>query len=118
MAQRQHLLLTTATIPELATLSIQPSKDDSLMLPQMEIPSVITPLTHLLPAQFAFVIPHGVLSQEDIDALQQGKKFIHFQGYIKYRDVFDRYRETRFCYSWRKTIGDWAQSGVLANWET
>ncbi|HEY1526558.1 MAG TPA: hypothetical protein VGH51_10000 [Candidatus Angelobacter sp.] len=36
-------------------------------------------------------------------AIREGKLFIHFYGYVEYKDVFDRQRKTRFRYLWRST---------------
>lgn len=40
------------------------------------------------------------LDEIHVDRIYRGKLFIHFQGYIKYRDVFGRDHETRFSYKW------------------
>jgi hypothetical protein len=47
------------------------------------------------------VIIHQHLDDAKRDAIQQGKLILQFYGQIKYRDVFDNIRETRFRYLWR-----------------
>lgn len=47
------------------------------------------------------VIIHGQLDDSKREAIRQGKLFLQFCGQIKYRDVFDNLRETRFRYLWK-----------------
>jgi len=47
------------------------------------------------------VIIHGQLDDSKREAIRQGKLFLQFYGQIKYRDVFDNLRETRFRYLWK-----------------
>lgn len=42
---------------------------------------------------------HGTLSSEDLEAIQQGKKFFYIWGWAEYHDIFEgtKKRVTRFC---------------------
>jgi hypothetical protein len=62
----------------------------------MPIPSAIT-------AQDPVVLAQDVLhpfTEEEIDRIRQLKSFVHFTGYIRYKDVFDGNHETRFNRVW------------------
>jgi hypothetical protein len=74
---------------------------ERLSLPMVPIPRQITPQTPL------DAMPHLTISmsEEDVEAIRGGTKFFHFRGFIKYRDVFDRERETSFCYCWNVYFG-------------
>lgn len=41
------------------------------------------------------------LSRLIVEMIENRKSFVHFFGYIKYRDFFERERETAFSYRWR-----------------
>jgi hypothetical protein len=61
-----------------------------------------------------------------VDFINNRKSFLHFFGYFRYQDVFERERETVFCYTWHPRApfpaigGDgWVKSGPTnANHET
>ncbi len=64
--------------------------------------------------------------QYEIDRIGHSQSFIHFYGYIEYKDFMDRIHVTSFCYTWKPrppgpTIGwdHWDKSGPPdANLET
>lgn len=57
----------------------------------------------------SWVLPQLSVTQEDIDCLEQGKKFIHFWGKIVYRDVFydvfpeERITAFRYCFGYSQS---------------
>jgi hypothetical protein len=55
------------------------------------------------------------LEDSDIEAIQTEKVFVHFCGFIKYRDIFGREHETRWRYIWQEYFwdlpGEWHQHG-------
>ena len=62
----------------------------------MPIPSAITP-------QSPVVLAQDVLhpcTEEEIDSVRQLKSFVHFTGFVRYKDVFDGEHETRFNRVW------------------
>jgi hypothetical protein len=74
--------------------------DDGHWSPAMSIPQVITPDQRTLEVQVPGIYPKLALEQDDIDAVEAGKKFIHVRGFIKYNDVFGTERWTRFRRMW------------------
>jgi hypothetical protein len=90
------------------------TSSNSLMFP-MSLPEVITPLTPLK-EQTTFIGPKWTLEQADIDRLNDGTMFIHFNGFVQYKDVFDRERETRFRYAWQTGTQVMPDGKRLAYW--
>jgi hypothetical protein len=74
--------------------------DDAHWFPAMSIPQIISPNDRVIEAQVQGIFPKMTLEQEDIDAIDAGKKFIHFRGFIRYDDVFGTERATRFRRMW------------------
>jgi hypothetical protein len=74
--------------------------DDGHWSPAMSIPQVITPDERTVEAHLHGIYPKLNLEQDDIDAVEAGKKFIHVRGFIKYNDVFGTERWTRFRRMW------------------
>ncbi len=82
--------------------SAQPSADSTYIFP-MGIPEAITPESRVI-NKSALIRPKIKLDQADIDSIYAKKAFVHFHGFIKYKDVFDRPpHETRFRYLWKVT---------------
>ena len=75
-------------------------KDDGQWWPAMSIPQVITPENRVQEAQVQGIFPRSNLDQSDIDAIDAGKRFIHFRGFVKYNDVFGAERSTRCRRVW------------------
>jgi hypothetical protein len=62
-------------------------------------------------------MPNFMLTAEDVKAVLQERLFIHLLGFTKYKDVFDRDRETRFRFRWAESgipflAGSWEMSGI------
>ena len=74
--------------------------EDAHWWPAMTIPQVITPDNRMQQAQVQGVFPKPVLEQADIEAIDAGRKFIHFRGFVKYNDVFGAERWTRCRRMW------------------
>ena len=89
----------------------------------INIPKVIPPG---FPAQTCNALFFRILDQFEIDQINHQRTFVHFRGFIRYKDFMERERETTFCYTWRPrapfpAIGmeRWDKSGpVEANRET
>ena len=94
--------------------------DDGQWYPAMSIPQVITPDNRVQEAQVQGVFPKSNLEQSDIAAIDAGKKFIHFRGFVKYNDVFGAERWTRCRRMWEFAMlrnpdgsrsGHWSKRG-------
>jgi hypothetical protein len=91
---------------------------------RISIPPTISPRETTEP-QHSFLL--RVLDSFEIEQIEHKKSFIHFVGFIKYKDFMGRERETTFCHTWhprpsnRLVIGPagWQKSGPPeANRET
>jgi hypothetical protein len=63
----------------------------------LDIPKVITKDT-VLKEQKALIWPS--LSGDTLQEVKDGKSFVHFYGFVRYTDVFDKERETGWYYPW------------------
>jgi len=79
----------------------EPPSTDSHMLP-MALPEVMTPLNPVV-EKSAFFMPKFRLEETEIEGIRERKAFVHFRGFIKYRDIFEKERETNFQYVWNVT---------------
>jgi hypothetical protein len=79
--------------------SLEPP-DDAKWWPAMSIPQVISPNNRVVEAVVHGIFPRMDLQPPDIEAIDAGKKFIHFRGFIRYEDVFGTERSTRFLRVW------------------
>src|ERR1019366_5063188 len=79
--------------------SLEPP-DDAKWWPAMSIPQVISPNNRVVEAVVHGIFPRMDLEPPDIEAIDAGKKFIHFRGFIRYEDVFGTERSTRFLRVW------------------
>jgi hypothetical protein len=102
--------VTTAYISEsAANAGLSESQDslpdETLFRPSIyKLPSIVVPTATPLLETSGMFLPKMQLDKTDIDAIVQGKLFVHFWGFIKYRDVFydvfQEERETTFRYVW------------------
>ena len=74
--------------------------DDAQWRPAMSIPQIITPNDRVIEAHVQDIFPKSTLAQSDIEAIDTGKHFIHFRGFIRYNDVFGTERSTTFRRVW------------------
>ncbi len=79
--------------------SLEPP-DDAKWWPAMSIPQVIGPNNRMVEGVVQGIFPKMDLQPPDIEAIDAGKKFIHFRGFIRYEDVFGAERSTRFLRVW------------------
>ena len=82
--------------------SAEPSATKSSYVLPMALEQVFTPQSPVVD-KFAFLSPAMKLEKGDVDKINERKSFVHFRGFIKYKDVFERERETRFQYLWSVT---------------
>ena len=94
--------------------------DDPHWFPAMNIPQVVTPDHRVAEGHAQGIFPRMTLEQADIDAIEAGKKFIHFRGFVKYNDVFGTERWSRFRRMWELSAvrnadgtrsGHWSKRG-------
>jgi hypothetical protein len=84
-----------------AYVSNSPEPTYSEFNPPMGLPAVIKPASPIT-QHAAFLWPQLNLTPSEIEReVTQRKSFVHFHGFIKYSDVFERERETKFRYAWR-----------------
>ncbi len=67
----------------------------------LRIPRVIAKDTILEDQRFTISPP---LTGDLLQSVQNGEKFVHFFGWIRYTDIFDKQRETGFYFTWSKTL--------------
>jgi hypothetical protein len=65
----------------------------------MSLPEAIGPDTEGI-KQNAFFLQNVRLDKGEIERILKEESFVHFFGFIKYRDVFQEVRETKFAYVW------------------
>jgi len=103
----------TAYILPLANIN-QSNMGDVVMFPLSHLPQVIPPNNPLI-EEYA-VWQWG---NEGVDVLiseiRKGRILIGVRGFIRYRDVFDRSRETNFRYVWK--YSRMYELGEVGNWE-
>jgi hypothetical protein len=61
------------------------------------------PIPNVIRAKDPAVVAQDVLhpfTREEIDSIRQLKSFVHFTGFVRYKDVFDGEHETRFNKVW------------------
>ncbi len=97
-----------------------PSQDQ--FFGSINIPKVIPPG---FPDEECYSFIYGANDQFEIDQIEHGESFVHFRGFIKYKDFMGRDRETTFCYRWQPQAANalipvqWVKTGPPeANQET
>jgi len=74
----------------------EPDVCSAVMFPMHSIPSIIPP-NGPPSEQYAFLFAQDMVLNE----VKSDRIFVGIRGFIKYRDTFDRERETRFRYVWK-----------------
>ena len=97
------------------TDSSEPTEDKQ-WYPAMSIPQVITPEHRTVEGCVQGIFPRMSLEQADIDAIDAGKKFIHFRGFVKYNDVFGTERWARFRRVWELSQARNADGSRSGHW--
>jgi hypothetical protein len=98
-----------------------PDAGEALPFHIYNLPAVI-PANSPPQEYFAFLFLGGTDEQKEIERkeIKAGKLFVGVRGFIKYRDVFDRERETSFRYAWKYSsmynlggdYGSWLECGT------
>lgn len=84
---------------------------DAVMFPIPDLPSTIPPGSPPINTySFLFIDDHHDLIISEIEC---GRMVIGIRGFIKYWDVFDKPRETRFRYSWSLEVGPLGAMGII-----
>lgn len=96
--------VVSSSLGALITDSPEPPTSGFVEYRMFGIPNVLTK-HNPIENRMTFLQPKFTLDQGDIDSVNQGKAFVHFWGCIKYKDVFDRPRETYFRYRWDVSTG-------------
>jgi|SRR5208283_3399691 len=73
-----------------------PNVGDAVIFPMHSIPSIIPP-DNPPSEQYAFLFIQGA----ELNEVASDRMFVGIRGFIKYRDTFDRERETRFRHVWK-----------------
>ena len=96
----QHMGSTDAfVVNSRAAIYVSDSKDPDPIIGNgkpLPIPSVISAKDPVVVAQDVL----HLFSTQEIDNIRQLKSFVHFTGFIRYKDVFDAEHETRFNRVW------------------
>jgi hypothetical protein len=86
------------------------SPDAFLRLPMSPIPAVFGPNPEGVELSAYFLFDNNNV---DRAAISDGRKFVHFCGFIKYKDVFEAERITKFSYVWNPSFsGYWTKCGA------
>jgi len=94
-----------------------PDLCEAVMFPMHSLPNVLVPNSS--PSEDWALLE---LNEDHrglfISEIKEGRMVVGIRGFIKYRDVFDRDRETRFRYVWKPfgvgyEFGSWQESGAV-----
>lgn len=97
----------------------QPALADRVMFPIHDIGPVIRANSQPLDC-YAFLDTYLRSDNPIVTEIREKRMFVGIRGFIKYKDVFDRARETTFRYVWRYNeipgfaeteYGDWVKCG-------
>jgi hypothetical protein len=64
-----------------------------------------------------FLQPESILTQAQILEIRQEQSFIHFYGFVRYRDVYDRIHKVRIHLRWVMRWGLQMQGQIMEWWE-
>jgi hypothetical protein len=90
-----------------------PDAGEAFNFPVYSLPKVISP--NSTPQEtFAFLY----VDESNLSQIKAGRLFVGMRGFIKYKDVFDRDRQTGFRYVWKYLPhGLYGLSGDYGDWE-
>ncbi len=91
--------------------SPEPIVKEGYMMPA-GLPEVMTPVNPVHEKSTLFM-PMSAMNPDLVDKIQGRKAFVHFRGFIKYKDIFEKERETKFLYLWNVT--EWAVIGKVGD---
>jgi len=109
------------TAHELPSSAIdEPELMDRAMLPMRSVPSVMSPGAQPMESS-AYLFFDGEAKDLMLSEIKADRFFVVVRGFIKYRDVFDCDRETKFRYVWKYSpyspqttpdrFGEWEKCG-------
>jgi hypothetical protein len=97
---------------------------DAVMFPFRYVPSFVSASSEPFQEFAIFHFDSDGHTKEIIEEIEVDRLFVGIRGFIIYKDVFDRVRETRFRYVWKyqekgnipglKRWGDWQKCGIEA----
>ena len=99
-----------------AAIYVSDSKDPNPNLEigkPMPLPNAITPQSPMVKARDVL----HPFSDEEIENIRQRKSFVHFAGFVRYKDVFDGEHETRFNRVWSIAKMDHLGEEPFTYWE-
>lgn len=92
-----------------------PLPSGSFLMMPIGLPEVITPQNPRIQAS-TFFHPKLVLEKSDVDSINARTAVVHFRGFIKYTDIFERMRETKVQYFWNISDLPNLQGGFWSAW--
>jgi hypothetical protein len=111
---------TPAFIEDGGILLLQGAKDVEVDYDKcVKIPFVGNiPANSRTPTQFGVPLQSKpILTDDEAVAIRQGNSFVHFYGYVRYRDVFDRLRRVQVHLRWFMRWGGMMKGQVMEWWE-
>lgn len=90
---------------------------DAVMLPLSSLPNVIPPDSQPIPQFAIFHFTREGYTEAIMNDVKAGRLFVGIRGFIKYKDAFDRERETRFRYAWKYASHAPGIEPPWGNWE-
>jgi hypothetical protein len=91
---------------------------DAVMHPLPSLPNVISPGSEPNPQFAIFHFAREGATEAIMNEVKVGRHFVGIRGFIKYKDAFDRERETNFRYVWKYSShtpgvewGNWEKCG-------
>jgi hypothetical protein len=60
---------------------------------------------------------NGSLAEQEVMSIRKGESFLHYYGFVKYRDVFNRNRRTTIHMRWTMRWGGMIQGQIMQWWD-
>jgi hypothetical protein len=74
--------------------------------------------SHESSPKFLFLLePNPTLADDDILRIRTGKSFLHFYGFVKHRDVYERVWQTTIHVRWKMRLGGVIEGTAMNYWE-
>ena len=111
---------TTAFIEDGGVACVEAAKEIEVNYEEcIKIPFVGNiPANSRTPTQFLVPLrPKFMLTNDEVLQIRNGNSFVHFYGYIRYRDVFDRSRRVQVHLRWFMRWGGMIQGQIMEWWE-
>lgn len=91
-----------------------PESGKSILLPIMKLPKIMSPTNRNIES---LTVWQWKPDRDVISEIRGNKMHVGFRGWIKYKDVFDRERITKFRYTWKYFETVLGQVLDFGNWE-